>query len=1143
MNESVKCNLNIIGNIAVGKTTLINKIIGRENDHHKRSKDYKTTVWPISYNNIIVEVEVNERSSFDQMLTNEFDKEFIYNLDNSVIILVVNPLYEKKDKGYERIWTEYLNRIPINCIVLLFFNKPSDNEFEKLDFISLRERYPVIREIVNYDIQNDKLDDFNFLLENIIINRFTDRLGYARKIIKENFASKKTELDLGNCSLTSLYEVEELFDNTHLEKLVLSNEWAAFRNVKWYKIPSENKLGRNILGAFHPKISNLKKLKHLIAGGDWNDGKSWWNRWRIDDLSPILSLAELEYLNVSNNRLHIVPSLSRLKKLKILHLNNNEIFKINIRNNHLTLEEIYLSNNRLTSVSFLKFFLVAKTIDLHGNRIKKLSPIISQIDRLNITNSKWEQNTINIAKNPLEQPPMEIINTGKEAVLSYFNDILKGGSFINKDVKLILVGNSEVGKTTLAKYLNNEIELDKEHPSTHWLEEKQLKSKHIIDKIKERCNINLFDFGGHDYFHDTHHLFFSKNTIYLLLWDKDTNRLNYRVINQKNNKSKTVEVKIQDYPIRYWLDSIKYFIKEKETQNFDFEIEKEEEYNSLTLLIQNKVSNTGEIVHLNNRDVFLNYPFIFEFTNISIKPKRNLAHLDSLITELLNKTKIIGAKLPDYYRVIKNNIKIYNGKPILTIKEFNTYCNNLLITNISLEQTTFLADYLKQIGAILYYPTSKNGDKIYIKKKWVIDQIYLILDGLNEKYGEFNLEHIKKILPTSLSNEEVQSIIQLMIEFKIIFKHPDSNNFIAPLYLPLQPIKAVELFIDNKKIPHRRFLYNGFIQKNVVLTFFQEYGKLVIKEKSNIDKGLYYYWKDGLVIKDSVSNEIVMIQFNIGDNNGNAFIDVIKINNDSETEFVREIVNYIKSINKDYEIEEMVTLDGIDYVSLEVLNKNAKQGKLIFTESRNSNEEKPNEIEKKEFKLKDYTMFLESGIKKKKVVISYSKKDLVRVHTFIRYLKPLVDFDLIEQPWYCTLANPAEEWDLKIQSKFSEADIIFFMVSEYFYATQYIIEKEIKAAIDRYDKDKTVKIIPIILEHYEWGRKEPYNLKRFSALPYQAKPISDFNNEKLAWNTITVCVRAMIEKDLDPAKIDLISRELQEIYERQVEGKLDFNSK
>ena len=74
------------------------------------------------------------------------------------------------------------------------------------------------------------------------------------------------------------------------------------------------------------------------------------------------------------------------------------------------------------------------------------------------------------------------------------------------------------------------------------------------------------------------------------------------------------------------------------------------------------------------------------------------------------------------------------------------------------------------------------------------------------------------------------------------------------------------------------------------------------------------------------------------------------------------------------------------------------------------------------------------------------------------------------------------------------------------------------------------------MEFYDWGRKNPYNLQRFSALPYQAKPICDFNNPKIAWNAITALVKMMIEKDLDPGKIEIIGRDLEEIYERQVKG-------
>lgn len=81
------------------------------------------------------------------------------------------------------------------------------------------------------------------------------------------------------------------------------------------------------------------------------------------------------------------------------------------------------------------------------------------------------------------------------------------------------------------------------------------------------------------------------------------------------------------------------------------------------------------------------------------------------------------------------------------------------------------------------------------------------------------------------------------------------------------------------------------------------------------------------------------------------------------------------------------------------------------------------------------------------------------------------------------------------------------MVSEYFYSPKYIVDNEIKTAINRYDNGENIKIVPVILEFYDWGRKELYNLQRFSALLYQAKPISDFHNPKLAWSTITTSVK------------------------------------
>lgn len=1129
------CTIRLIGNSELDIREFINALTKRNSVIPVKSDSFHD--WYFREGRFEVAVEFIEHSSIN-MIPEIYD----VNQDVPLFILFIEPPFENPEYFYSNPWLKRIKELSPEAIVLIIFIDNDNLITRNLNISKFRKLNPNVREIFSsFELSQNGLEEFSFILRQIIINSVTDSLDYAKRIIKENYLSKNKELDLGNCYLTSLDEVKELFDNTHLEKLILSNEWSEFKNNQWYKVESINKEGRNKLSYIPFEIYKLSNLKKIVFGGDWNDNKTNWNGWRIDNILPLSRLKKLELINLSNNKITRINNLNHFKELTILHLNNNLISRISTLNVDLKLNEIYLSNNLLTTVSFLKELKHVTTIDLHANLIKDLTPLIGIIKKIGISNSKWEKKTLNVAKNYLNTPPIEFVNEGTEAVLNYFIDIAKGKNYINKEVKLILVGNSEVGKTTLAKYLDNEIDLDQKHLPTLWLNERKIESKAILNKTLNKCQINLFDFGGHDFFHDTHHLFFGTNTIYILLWDKETNRLNCRTLIQENLKNEKVQIQTQDYPIKYWLDSIKHFIKEKESDNFAFEIVRHNEYNSSVLVVQNKVEKVEDIVHLNNHQVQNNYPFVYEFININIKPKkRNIGHFDSLILEMLDNTEIIGAKLPGYYGIIKGEIENYNGIPILSITDFNDYCNSLLLHKITIEQTKTLASYLKQIGVVLYFPDAQNGIKVYVDKKWVITQIYSLLNGMLERFGEFDLDYVKTKL--ALSDLQIKDIIDLMIDFKIIFKHPNSDVYIAPLYLPSTPIQPVSLFIGENKKPYRRFIYNGFIHKSIILNLFQEYGKMALKANPNNTKDLYYYWKDGLIIKDLKSDEIIMIKFNLGNDDGNAFIDIVKINKNGKTDFADTLITFIIMINKDYEIEEMVTNDGIDFISLEILNEKAKEGRLVFTEKSIKDRDKHKEQQTKEYRLKDYNMFLTDKIKKMKVVISYSKKDLVRVHTFIRYLRPLVDMELIEEPWYCTLMNPGEVWEAQIKQKFEEADIVFFVVSEHFYSTSYIVDKEITTIINRYDKNQSVKVIPIILEHYDWGRKEPYNLMRFAALPYQAKPISDYKNEKIAWHTITSAIKSMIEKDLDPAKTDIISREFQEIYERQVGGKLDNNS-
>ena len=694
-------------------------------------------------------------------------------------------------------------------------------------------------------------------------------LEIAVSLIEKCLKTKSKRLDLGNCGLRDLEIIPELFECTHIEELILSNEWAEYENGKWKKRTINNNGGRNRILSLPDSISKLTELRVFICGGDWNENEGKvWNRWGITSLAPVTRLNKLEYLNLSNNGLTSIVGLNKLMNLKVAHLNNNEISRTETLKNLQYLRELYLSNNKLKTVDFISEIRSIETLDLHNNLIRDLRPIKSIIERIGISNDKWDVNTLNIAKNPLEQPPMSVVNLGKDAVIGILEDVEKRGRYVNNDIKVILVGNSEVGKSTLVKYMDKENGLADEHLPTLWMDEKIIKSKYSVNAIGGECQLHIFDFGGHDYYHDTHHIFYGTNTIYFLLWDKKTNNLNSRKTLQSTRENQEIEIETQDYPLKYWLDSAKFYTKDIEADNFEFEIKREITYNSSLLLIQNKVADVSNIVFQDGKALKNDYPFIHDMINISIKPKRNLDHFDNLFLEMLNKMNIIGAVLPKFYEPIKNSLNSYNGKPILTFNEFMKYCNSILDNSIDEAQGKRLVKYLGQVGLVLY--SNRNSqEKIYINKKWVVENMHRVLEKLMERKGEFKRDYVARTLGED--DNKVDDLLSMMEEFKIIFKHPYSDTFIAPLYLPRIPDGKVNLFLPQKQIPYRRFEYNGFIHKSVILSIFQKFSTYLPFDQ-NTD--VYYYWKDGLIVKNPITDEIVMIRFYLGNEDGNACIDI-----------------------------------------------------------------------------------------------------------------------------------------------------------------------------------------------------------------------------------------------------------------------------
>lgn len=1011
----------------------------------------------------------------------------------------------------------------------------SDSKIPLSDF-ELLNWETLIEQTVNYIRAND--ENYESAIKRVWDeNRKPASYRSANELIKINRLSKEPKLDLGCCGLTRLETVPELFRCTHLRTLILSNEWGEYDGGNWKRKVSENKGPANNIKDLPEGFKRLSNLEVLICGGDWFDKKqSFWNRWGITKINYLGGLVKLKYLNLSNNLIAEIQPLKGLVNLQTLFLNNNNIATAAPIEALKELKELNLSNNYIANVEFLRENAKLVFLDLHSNLIRDLRSLKQLISSLDIVYSKWTYNSINVGGNDLQIPLSEVVYQGKNYVLSFFDrneaeEKINLPKFKNSDIKLILVGNSSVGKSTLSHWLRKK-EVVKNIGTTHWLEIKKWDAEHQ----GKRYNIRIFDFGGQEYYHDTHHLFFTNNTLYITLWDNFTNMLGQVTVDQQQSDGEIKSVVIQTYPLDYWLDSIKYFTQRRDKSSSAKQVENlllekgmskppsvasrdaENQQGIATkgiqkniLIVQNKVDSASVQKFINQETLVLKHPSIYSFCDISVVKERRLALLEETIFEIIDNNPLFGTEYLGTWAEIKKrleeNAETYNIEMALT--DFKDHCNEIirsmpqiagkpnseldkiLFTN---DETKSFAQYLNDIGVILFFPeNSVISEKVFLNQNQILDLIYKVLLDVSAKNGEFNENDIAKSLKKDSFDEECKDAVALMIQFKIIFKHPSkAGTYIAPLYLPKEPSEGIKLFLKVLNKVYIKFEYQGFIHKNVLLDFFQSYGKHVLKEAASDD---LYYWRDGVIIKDEKSDEIVLVHFLYSDENEKASVEICTLNKNNNSDFVNAIINRLDQINEGWEVVKLVSPDGQDYVRLDLIHEYEQKNNWIFS------------YDNKQYRLTDFKNYLKGILPMKNIFISYSKTDKAHLQKLENHLSILKRNGAIAT-WNCRKLLPGEKWDGKIRSELDKADIILFLVSDDFLATDYIWDVEIKRAVARVeDPNDKVTVVPIIVRACDW---EESPLGVFNTAPKKAEVITLAGDIDTAWKDVVIDLKKII---------------------------------
>ena len=141
------------------------------------------------------------------------------------------------------------------------------------------------------------------------------------------------------------------------------------------------------------------------------------------------------------------------------------------------------------------------------------------------------------------------------------------------------------------------------------------------------------------------------------------------------------------------------------------------------------------------------------------------------------------------------------------------------------------------------------------------------------------------------------------------------------------------------------------------------------------------------------------------------------------------------------------------------------------------------------------------------IFLSYAHADEEIQRKLITHLSPLTRGNRAII-WHDRFINAGEDWAAAINSHLLSAEIILFLVSAAFLASDYCYITEMQAALDRHSRDETC-VIPVIVRPVAGWQHAPFG--GLQALPRGGKPIKSWSDQDEALVDVVQGILKVIE--------------------------------
>ncbi|WP_293352419.1 MULTISPECIES: COR domain-containing protein [unclassified Microcoleus] len=589
------------------------------------------------------------------------------------------------------------------------------------------------------------------------------------------------------------------------------------------------------------KLSNLTQI-HLSAN-------------QITEIPEVLGkLSNLTQLNLSFNQITEIPEvLGKLSNLTQLGLGGNQITEIpEVLGKLSNLTQLGLIGNQITEIPEVLGKLSNLTqLYLSFNQITEIPEVLGKLSNLTQLYLSFNQITeipeslckmkklqqLDLRGNPIPIPP-EILgekefykNPGDlRTILDfYFQTRDPNATEELNEAKLLIVGEGEAGKTTLAnKLLNPDYQLKEREPTTEGID---VLSWEFPQPNGKPFRVHLWDFGGQEIYHATHQFFLTERSLYVLLVD-----------NRRQNPN-----------LCYWLSIIELLSN-----------------GSPVFLVHNEKQDIRCEINLSQQR--RDFPNLEKKFATNLATNRGLEALQRALQNRIATLEHISTPIPKRWANVRYVLENYSQRQThIEVGEFFNICVSQGFKKLDKPAMLSLSKYLHDLGIILHFqkdPILKNI--VILRPELATNAVYKLIGNkkvtdngevtdnaeIIANCGYFTRENLKQIWRDREYQDLHDELLHLMKHFKLCYEIPcQPGQYIAPQLLPLETPNYDWDDTDNLIL---RYEYD-FMPKGIITRFIVEMHLLIYRPQSDLPKGKGdIVWRDGVILADNYAKAEVI---------------------------------------------------------------------------------------------------------------------------------------------------------------------------------------------------------------------------------------------------------------------------------------------